>query len=685
MNEACALLGIDRSVLQRRVKAGQYTVERITANGGEQYRIPLTSLPEAVQHKYYLEQAKLDATRQIAEQEKYRDLTRQAERKLLEDARMDADVMRPARGKVRRFREAHSHEEIEALWDWYKRLPTGNQQEAEQNLRIMQAHETLAIAGVKQGDISREICAQFSISQPTLWRLRDRIKGQPPHCWLPLLAPKWKGRTATAEFTEDAWIYIKECWGQQSEPSIKSCYDRAKQIAPEKSWVIPCTDVVEARINALPRWWKTFRRKGEKALLAMYPPLQRDFTTLDLHEMWCADGHKADLFCRWVDADGKTTIGRPIVVAWQDLRSRYFVGYAVGQVESADLIRLAFKNAAETARAIPAHMLLDNGRGFASKLLTGGIPNRYRFKVREEDIPGIFKLLGSEVHWTIPGWGQSKPIEPAWRFIPERVCKRPEFQGAYCGNRPDAKPEECDPQKAVPIERFKAALAEEVSAYNRRDHRGDGMNGKSPLAVYEELLPHTAVRQPTAQQLRLCLLAAESVKPDKKTGAVFVLGNRYWNEKCADLDIDRAYVVRFNPEDANDAISVYDGECFLFDAPIVSRTGFRNQQAAKDQARARNQFKKSRKQEAKAVEDMHRAESWIDPETGAASVSRELPVPKVVIPIRPALVDTAAKEEEPPILSPDEFRVLMMKGLRQQVQDQEENAHRSKLPFTAVG
>ncbi len=51
---------------------------------------------------------------------------------------------------------------------------------------------------------------------------------------------------------------------------------------------------------------------------------------------------------------------------------------------------------------IPEHVLLDNGREFAAKSITGGASTRYRFKVKEDDIPGLFTALGCKIHWATP-------------------------------------------------------------------------------------------------------------------------------------------------------------------------------------------------------------------------------------------------------------------------------------------
>ena len=59
--------------------------------------------------------------------------------------------------------------------------------------------------------------------------------------------------------------------------------------------------------------------------------------------------------------------------------------------------------------------IVDNGRGFASKWMTGGSEWRFRGKVTAEEQTGVFRTLGTEVHFALPRHGQSKPIERLFR------------------------------------------------------------------------------------------------------------------------------------------------------------------------------------------------------------------------------------------------------------------------------
>lgn len=332
---------------------------------------------------------------------------------------------------------------------------------------------------------------------------------------LPALLPDKKGKPPAAEFSPAAMAWIKLEWGCTSKPDLADVYQRCMELAPGQGWIVPSRQTVQRRINALPMWWKVLTRDGQKALADMYPAQERDYSELQSHDLWSSDGHKMDMWCK--GEDGKPY--RPIIVVWYDQATRYVLGWAVSKVENSMVIRLALRNAIVNSKAIPKKALLDNGRGYTSKLLTGGTPNRYRFTVREEDPHGILTQMGVDIGWATPGHGQSKPIERFWGSF-TAIAKMRQFAGAYCGNNPTNRPEECDPAKAVPEALVFAEIEKFMERYNNRVHRGHGMNGLSPRAQMDARLQNTPIRQPTEAQIRGLLLAAEAVKLAKQNPKV---------------------------------------------------------------------------------------------------------------------------------------------------------------------
>lgn len=450
-----------------------------------------------------------------------------------------------------------------------------------------------------------ETVAQSSgVVQKTIRRWVSDCDGLDSTDWLVALAPKYKREREAAEFSADARDYIEHEYFTLGKRALKPIYRKAVRIGSVHDWIIPSYDSVARWIKSFPRSHHVLTREGADALDKLVPSIERVYD-LRLHDIWESDGRRNDVFCIWPDGE----IGRPHVVVWRDIQSRLVLGRAVGKVESADLVLRAFRNSAQVIGAVPHEALLDNGRAYASKLLTGKQPTRYRFKVRDQDIPGVLTLLGIKVHWATPYRGQVKPVESFWREIAENVDKT--FPGAYCGNRPDAKPEDFDSRKAIPIAQFVKTLDDALADFNARPHRGNGMKNRSPAQVYAELLPQTEIRKPTARQLDICLLGAESMKLSSEDRHVRLLGNRYWCERLMELRSNGPYTVRFDPDNASANVLLYDGDRFVCEVPLVERCGFRSLEAARENIRAKKRIIKRRKEIARDEQKRLESRRWL--------------------------------------------------------------------------
>jgi putative transposase len=546
-----------------------------------------------------------------------------------------------------------TQEEREARHAAFASLPSAFQKEARRRHEAVWFFHSLSPTGSPLLERYQLAAKRADVSLPTIRRWVRSCNGLDAGDWVAALAPRRREYYQTAQASTEALDFIRSEYFSLTKPALKPIYRRALRLASERGWTIPSYTTVKRTIQAVPHFQHVLLREGQEAFDALYPAQQRDYSSLALHEMWCADGRRADVFCRWEDG----TVDRPIVIAWIEVRSRVILSYLVARAESADAIRLAFKAAAEKARAIPDAVLFDSGRGFASKLLTGGTPNRFRFKVREEELLGIFPLLGIKVTWATPFAGRSKPIESFFRQFAEAERR---FDGAYVGNEPAAKPESFDPAKAVSIDQYRKLLDETIAEYHQRPHRGDAMNDRSPRRVYDDLIRQTPVRQPTREQLHLCMLAAEQIRLNPRDHTVSILGNRYWSERLADLPPRTVLTARFNPESAAEPIALYDGEKFICTAALVGRTGFRDQAAAREHQRAKRTFQRARKEQAKALKDKRNAESWLQADGAEIAIAKEigkaiLPsphIPQLVIPLQ----DFRTTEKKRNGISEDDLR-----------------------------
>ncbi len=380
-------------------------------------------------------------------------------------------------------------------------------------------------------------------------------------------------------------------------------------------------------------------RGGAERVKDAFPAQERTRAHLRALQAVNADGHKWDVFVRW--EDGK--VERPMMVAIQDLYSGKFLGWRFDRSENTEVTRLAFGDVFANY-GIPDAVYLDNGRAFASKKISGGARNRFRFKIREEEPLGILKAFGCDVRFTLPYSGQSKPIERAFRDMCDHIARQPAFEGAYTGNRPDAKPENYG-LKAVPIETFRKLVSEGIKDHNARTgRRSEVCAGRSLDAAFFASYQEQPIRRASEEQLRMCLLAAESVSTDKRNGSIRLLGNRYWSEAMAAYAGEKL-IARFDPDDLTRDVHVYarSGD-YLCAAPQIERAGFDDMAAARDHARARKAYRK-------AVDAKTAAERHLTPDQVAAMLPdfdapEEAPA-RVVRMVRPQTGSSAAIAMEP--------------------------------------
>ena len=655
--EAAHMMQITRRAVLKACSEGRLVAYEVSANGGTQYRIPLEALPPAAQIRYWVDQLKavpMTDRRDFMHTLPIPDaLVRKVAQAAAVPRRRDDAAPAP-----------WTHEEFEEKTAWFFTMPKNAQAEAFRRAELLRAFEDMEVPeGEKKSYLAEAWAKERGTSRATLYKWLGSVKHLEKHQWAYALVPeRRKGNmpgAPKADIDPGLWDFIRQSWLTESKPALRPIYRRAVELANELDLDLPSEKTIARRLDALPLPVVTLAREGEKALDAMYPPRRRDYSTLAVHEIWNSDGRMADVHVRWPDG----TVSRPIMVAWLELRTRTVLGWAIGKSESAHLVRQALGNALERARALPTTVYLDNGRAFASKELTGGQQNRYRFKVRDGEMQGTLTMAGVGVVWAKPYNGKAKPIESFWNTLAEAE-KRPEFVGAYCGNKPDNRPDEHDIKNAVDVALYEKVLHEELAAYHARAHRGDGMNGRAPQQVYGELIAHAVVRQPTADQIRRCKLAAQQVTLNRG-GEVILMGNRYGSDTSAALPRG-TYTAYYDPNDATAPVELWNGADLAAVVPLISKTGFADRDAAQDHARAQNAFKRATREQKKAMQAMSKAADWTTPRQPQATPGA--PLPRAQVPMlaqlggaRPA-PQAPQGDDEPTPEYMEEFRQALARG-----------------------
>ncbi|MGB3793478.1 MAG: transposase domain-containing protein [Sphingopyxis granuli] len=486
------------------------------------------------------------------------------------------------------------------LWRWLGGQPDSVREEAQRRLMILSRVDLFESGGGMTASMAVTTVAEAEgISASTIWNWRRLIAGVPAGDRLPHLAPRRAGGGIEAQVDPELWQELLSDYLRLSQPRWSESYRRIAAKAEKRGVSLPHSRTLWRKFQKeVPEQVVKLRREGEDALRRMLPAQIRSVADLHAMELVNIDGHRCDVFVRWLDG----RIIRPTMIAIQDVYSRKFLAWRFAESEDMVTARMVFADLFANW-GIPKGLLADNGRAFASKWLTGGAKTRFRFKIRPEDPTGLLTALGITIHWAKPYRGQSKPIERGFRDLCGALAKHPAFEGAYTGNKPDAKPENYG-SKAVDLDTFLRVWNAGMEAHNRQlGRRSEMAMGRLSFdQVFEASYARSAIGKATEDQLRMALLAADQVRVDRNTGTITLANNRYWTEELAQF-LGQQVTVRFDPERLHAPIHVYDrAGLFIATAPLWEATGFLDIAAAKRRQRLERNWKKSAKAAAEALD-----------------------------------------------------------------------------------
>lgn len=514
--------------------------------------------------------------------------------------------------------------DAQLLWASYEQGTAKQQQKAQMKLGIMFAVAELVNGGVKILDALALVCHKHNqdgekpVTVSALKSWWYQVKDADRSLWLPLLMDSYGAHSESREaaFTPEAWAFFRADYFRNERPQFGSCYERLKRAASANGWVIPSPSSIKRKIlREIPKTHQTYLRDGTYALSRMYPSLIRTVAGIEAMEWVNGDGYKHNVWVRWHNGH----IIRPKTWLWQDVRTRKILAYRCDESENTNMIRLALLDVVNKY-GIPKHLTIDNTKAAANKKMTGGVKNRYRFKVREDEVQGIIPALGIQLHWTTVrygrGRGQAKPIERAFSHggLGELVDKHPLLAGYHAGDNALDKPDNYQGNKAgVDYESFILALEEGIQMFNERQDRATEIcQGKLSFnQAFERDYAVTEKRWATPEQLRYLLTLHEEVTLKengtftlKAGGEVQGLRNRYEAYELIGTN-HKKVVVRYDPNNLHDAVWVYslDGT-YLAEAHCTVDAAFGDTTAAQDHSRKEREFVRHTQKAAKAAQDM---------------------------------------------------------------------------------
>lgn len=473
---------------------------------------------------------------------------------------------------------------------------------ANRNAEALKARDGMVKSGMSIDDASKLVAAQYGVNRSTVYEWARKVEGVAPKDYALMLLPRQMGGSPLAAMHaihDQTWLFFRSAYLRPSRPDFATCYRQTVIEAHNKGWPTPPSlfafrrklkrDVTELE--------QVLAREGVDAVRARWPSQMRDRSHFAAMEALNADGHKLDVF---VHTPCRTRIVRPILIGWQDLLSGKIVGWRLSETESSDAIRLSYMDT--TAFGVGKLVWFDNGRGFASKVMTAGSSNRYRFRVKKEDAEGIFSQLGVEIHFTQPFNGRAKPIERAWRDLATSISKHPICEGAYTGPNPDAKPENYG-TKALEWDAMQALCKAQIAEHNARTgRRGGTANGRSFDQVFAESYAKTTPVYLTEGQKRRLLLQSQPVTVSSTEFSVMLHRNKYWSPELIGW-MGKKIILRVDPDNLQQGAFAYtEQDTFIAALECMAPVGFNDTQAAKLYARAKRMH-------VRAVQDALKAQN----------------------------------------------------------------------------
>jgi transposase InsO family protein len=423
---AASLIGVSAQAVRDNAAAGKYPgAHKTTGPGGEGWAIPLGALPAVAQAMYYHEQ--------------------------FTAAALTGDLLASGSSFTPEDREEH--------WKRYDEATEKCQARARAAFAAVMRFNELLREGIKKMDAYATIKAELDVARSTLNEWQQAVDGLDQSDWLPALTPDLSGRTNArrVEWPGPSWLHFLN-GALTPGANVATAYKRTKREAEAQGWGdLPSLPTARNDLKfSIDHDVATLIKQGQTALKRLSPTVERDYEAFRLHELWSMDGRRMDLMV--CDTKGefgpKGRVFRMWLYGVMEVRSRYLVGYSLGPELNADAVRDALVNAFRKTNLIrPENVQVDNGMEAAAKEITGGASWRRRGKVKENEIIGLLPFLNVAVSWATPAHGQTKPVERLFGTLARMHETRSEFRGAYCGHKPEARPEEWDSTKADRVNR----------------------------------------------------------------------------------------------------------------------------------------------------------------------------------------------------------------------------------------
>lgn len=366
------------------------------------------------------------------------------------------------------------------------------------------------------------------------------------YSWYTVLAlcrkPKQTG--AFPSFSEEIKTTIGYIWFHPefaaNQPTRQMLYEKLEEVAAANNWEkIPSYNSVCRYIT----WMMEDQRMKNAHFLAekglreyrnkVMVKASRDTSSVRVMEYVMGDEHTFDCWVSFTDMNGKTRPIRPKLIAWVDVRSRSIMGDIICKDGNARRLKESLlKMLLQEHGGIPRYLIIDNGKDYTSRQMTGRSRKERHGEPQEPVYYGNELAFGDEER----GFYRSIGIEDDRRALPyqpwdkgqiERffgtVCSKftkwmASYTGTLTGSKTSSKVTKdvqklFEQGKLLTMDEFVEAWSKWLEKYHHSLHRGlkkAGEEWTTPWDLFENGERYERALPPKSQ-LTLLMLEEENV------------------------------------------------------------------------------------------------------------------------------------------------------------------------------
>lgn len=543
VKETAELKGCSERYIQRLIKNGKMVSEQVNNiyNNQPCYMIPVSSLPEDLQAKYYRQKRTETGILPEKTNDKSNEKTAfkyrsKGTKKAFED------FTESERAEIKRW--------TELLNEW--RAERSKRKDKTEFDKIFVAHQ-------------KYINPDLEISTDILYRKYSAYKNE---CYGDLVDGRGGWNKGKSKLDDDSiiWQAFLQLYLDDSEPKVADCYKKMTAFIaeeyPELIEDIPSIATFRRKIQKIPFAVLEYAHKGEKAMHDhCVPHADRLTDNLKANRVWVMDNYTIDVLVK--NEDGVTATKRIYLTGVLDAKSFVLVGWNISTSPDSQSTLIALKNAI-LRHGSPVELYLDNGREFTAKDISGRRGSR---KMSDDEIPvSILDRLGISVTFAKPRNAQAKVIERAHLTFKNQFCRGLD---GWCGGNILERREslkrhikngniETEPE----IRNFFKQYIECV--YNVGEYGGSDpkYQGCSKIDVWNKSIQSTCLKVYEPDTLNLLMMRTSGYQKIKREGVFVPYQSEkiwYYDKSTTWQHIGEEVCVRYDPCDLRQ-VRIYDKE-----------------------------------------------------------------------------------------------------------------------------